>query len=537
MIAKCLFKIIFYSATLKRYTHFPVVKGTFKACFKIVIENHEGSNFPCSKPIAYQECVEYCKWHEEYTRERNFEEFLTLMKYGLPQRKWISEPVQDAERNLAVKLFGESMVRKSPTSLKSPVPFAMLCESKLEGFKGQDINEWTQNSCDSFFPTPTDQGFCMTENLDVKEVLHEHEQYDILMEPGLQKQTTKIQGGTLWSPKTFVISTQNEPHDPGSMTWRHASKNEILTSKWDLGHCRDNDCNFYSNGEIQLQVHSSGDFGHMTPEPDFRGGTEAILLKRGWEYFIDIYPVGIRSSNQYKSLSLEERQCLMEDEVPENSIFKKYSEKNCKYECHTKLARDTCRCTPWDFILQNHETNFEQECDVFGRTCFYNTMKNLTQSTTDFCPHCLDLCDKNEFKKVVVKKNILPNFDTSKGNYLFDFLMNSTFMDPAVVNFEAIKRDYPDPLNLGVKTPLSRTMIIVHFRYIEPEMDYVDLTYTVWDKFANLGGNFGIFAEITGISFLGMLNAVILILKLASMKIKSMKKKSAAMKIANQASK
>ena len=164
-------------------------------------------------------------------------------------------------------------------------------------------------------------------------------------------------------------------------------------------------------------------------------------------------------------------------------------------------------------------------------------MKNLTQSTTDFCPHCLDLCDKNEFKKVVVKKNILPNFDTSKGNYLFDFLMNSTFMDPAVVNFEAIKRDYPDPLNLGVKTPLSRTMIIVHFRYIEPEMDYVDLTYTVWDKFANLGGNFGIFAEITGISFLGMLNAIILIFKLASMKIKSMKKKSAAMKIANQASK
>ena len=36
------------------------------------------------------------------------------------------------------------------------------------------------------------------------------------------------------------------------------------------------------------------------------------------------------------------------------------------------------------------------------------------------------------------------------------------------------------------------------------------MIYTTWDKFANFGGNFGIFAEITGVTFLGVLNLIFL---------------------------
>ena len=56
-------------------------------------------------------------------------------------------------------------------------------------------------------------------------------------------------------------------------------------------------------------------------------------------------------------------------------------------------------------------------------------------------------------------------------------------------------------------------IIIVHLRFIEPEMDQIDAKYTKMDQFAKFGGNFGIFAEITGISFLGLLNLFIIILK------------------------
>ena len=56
-------------------------------------------------------------------------------------------------------------------------------------------------------------------------------------------------------------------------------------------------------------------------------------------------------------------------------------------------------------------------------------------------------------------------------------------------------------------------IIIVHLRFIEPEMDQIDAKYTLMDQFANFGGNFGIFAEMTGINFLGLLNLFIIILK------------------------
>ena len=88
------------------------------------------------------------------------------------------------------------------------------------------------------------------------------------MEPTLQKPSTNIKGGTSWSPKTLVISTQNEPYDEYVL----ANKYQV-SNHWDLGHCRDKNCKYYSNGEIQLQVHMSRDLGYVLSEPNFIGGT------------------------------------------------------------------------------------------------------------------------------------------------------------------------------------------------------------------------------------------------------------------------
>lgn len=52
------------------------------------------------------------------------------------------------------------------------------------------------------------------------------------------------------------------------------------------------------------------------------------------------------------------------------------------------------------------------------------------------------------------------------------------------------------------------------------------MIHTTWDKFANFGGNFGIFAEITGVTFLGMLNLAFLfsakVLEICKGRIKKM---------------
>ena len=61
---------------------------------------------------------------------------------------------------------------------------------------------------------------------------------------------------------------------------------------------------------------------------------------------------------------------------------------------------------------------------------------------------------------------------------------------------------------------MASDLVIIHWRILKPQINVVDAKYTLLDKFANFGGNFGIFAEITGCSFLGMLNFLILLCKL-----------------------
>ena len=52
------------------------------------------------------------------------------------------------------------------------------------------------------------------------------------------------------------------------------------------------------------------------------------------------------------------------------------------------------------------------------------------------------------------------------------------------------------------------------------EISLIDVKYTTMDRFASFGGNYGIFAEITGCSLLGLLSIVILTYKLLFNKAK-----------------
>ena len=61
---------------------------------------------------------------------------------------------------------------------------------------------------------------------------------------------------------------------------------------------------------------------------------------------------------------------------------------------------------------------------------------------------------------------------------------------------------------------MYKDLIIIHLRFMQPQFNQIDVKQTTMDKFANFGGNFGIFAEITGVSFLGILNFLILFFKI-----------------------
>ena len=103
-------------------------------------------------------------------------------------------------------------------------------------------------------------------------------------------------------------------------------------------------------------------------------------------------------------------------------------------------------------------------------------------------------------------------------SYLHDFITGNDFMDKGLSKFGQMLNDV-NTFRFNVNTTddfkvsMLNSMIVVHVRYLSPKVDFVDTTYTIWDKFANFGGNFGIFAEITGFSFLGTLNCFFLVIK------------------------
>ena len=44
-----------------------------------------------------------------------------------------------------------------------------------------------------------------------------------------------------------------------------------------------------------------------------------------------------------------------------------------------------------------------KECDIFGRTCFYNAMENSSKSN-NVCKDCLKECDYTTYDGIVVKE-------------------------------------------------------------------------------------------------------------------------------------
>ena len=66
------------------------------------------------------------------------------------------------------------------------------------------------------------------------------------------------------------------------------------------------------------------------------------------------------------------------------------------------MAHQHCHCIPWDYIKNNIQE--VQECDIFGRNCFFDKMQNLTKSLENPCDHCIEGCDYIHYNKEIVKQ-------------------------------------------------------------------------------------------------------------------------------------
>lgn len=400
------------------------------------------------------------------------------------------------------------------------MPLPIYCHRNDQGYSGDDVGK-SAKFCNDFFITPSDTGMCLTKNLDIKKILKDYKKYDVMFESDLQS-TQKIEKGTTLGRLTLLFLMPNDYYS--SKTHDHGLP------------------------DLKIHLHQSKDLGSLLLSDTFDFFSIPMSLKKNHAYSVKITPYGQHTSEEFRSLNQDKRECRLADEVPEGSIFKIYTQSNCKYECRVKLASNICHCTPWDFLFLEKRS----ECDVFGRTCFTNAMANLTLHQDMICKECVQECDFYKFKKELIDSSIVSTQDETMagftegtkqsigfiGKYLschygfvpnckgegafIDFFYdeNNTFTDESYVRLYQTLGPGRDSAYVKGKTfQYSRALnlyddaIIVDLNFFLPEVDYVDVKYTMLDKIANFGGKFGIFAQLTGCSLLGLLNIVMIFLK------------------------
>ena len=462
---------------------------------------------PClDNTTRYESCNNYCKWHNTYFKELNKNDFITLMKFSTPQRK-LSLSSTQAEEELAERIFGNSFTEKLKHT-SAPFSLILFCYQKNNGFMGDDIGIFAK-VCNEFFPTPTDQGICLTQNMDIKEVMKTNKEYEPLFEPNQQKSPKSVKDGTYLSKQTLAFYSGTGMDNLGLPI---NSIEQIDT--------RD----MKNKGEVRLKFHQANQIPDLLEDNRLQNyfSTSSLILKSGYEYEIKVMPKVFETTPAFKKMNLEQRKCKLSHEVEENSIFKVYTQQNCKYECYVKKAESLCKCIPWDFM---HQNAMAKECDIFGRTCFYNAMKNISLSI-NFCNDCVKECDYITYDGIVIKetsRKLLKirhtYFDHSKicegEKFLCDYFWpdNTTnIIDKGLENLYNSMKEGNDFKERH--SDMAKDLVIVHWLMLEPEINVIDAKYSIDDKIANFGGNFGIFAEITGCSFLGMLNFLILLFKL-----------------------
>ena len=101
--------------------------------------------------------------------------------------------IDSGELELAKKLFGSNVKKFNNTNQLVPNPLVLFCkDKKYQRFSGEQIDGFSNEFCDGFFPTPTDVGFCMTKNMDIRKILNKNPLYWNFMEADKQVPITKL---------------------------------------------------------------------------------------------------------------------------------------------------------------------------------------------------------------------------------------------------------------------------------------------------------------------------------------------------------
>jgi hypothetical protein len=299
------------------------VPTDFQKCFTKVANSYYGNKdqhgqkeaffmeqTPCLNLSILDVCRPYCKWHKEIIMQNDKlerSEFMSIMKHSLPQRKLEMPPLKEVEYSLANKIFGFVEEKIHSTELAS-MPLIIFCKNELDRkWHGDDIG-MNVEFCHDFYSTPTDNGLCLTKNLNFKKLMDLSGDFQETYEFNDKDVPIKIQGDRLKSQATFVINT-NARH-PIAKTFSRSDKEVNFGER------------YKELGEVKMQIHSTNELPQIEPNPSQRVDMDSLTLVTGKEYFITVNPFGQKVTENFKELDFEHRKCLTKKEISYSSALK-----------------------------------------------------------------------------------------------------------------------------------------------------------------------------------------------------------------------
>ena len=498
-----------------------VTTRTFDTCFHELLDK---TNVLFEQPICQNktilreipECQMYCSWHESMFNSSGLDRklFLTIMKLALPERKAELGKFSKEEWNLARNLFGEPYTQE-PNQMYTSTFLPLFCKlSKKDHWLGDKVTTFSARFCSQFYVVPSDEGLCYSMNHDLHNQLNFTKDFLEVFD-GNTEAVEKIPGKRSMAEATFVINTNTFSRVQSERSLKTRNEDRKL---------------------IKVHIHSGKHIPLLSTELNHEE-LDHVLLESGFEFTFKLSPYGqiVTERFQEHEKHLARKDCMSQTDLNINETsFKKYRKSNCIYACKMKIASDYCKCLPWEFSAIDSKVFFKnEECNVFGRSCFFEQMSNYSLTEDKNCTYCGNDCVFMEYPKEFISKAPLVTGD-DYGRFSKYLLINDSNMcreenkefceyardlqhilDPETwiekVGWNSISLQDKDAYLNKI-----RDLIIINIKFGSNvvQVDQLDVKYTTLDRIANLGGTIGVAEQITGASLLTLIHLFVLFIRL-----------------------
>ena len=128
-------------------------------------------------------------------------------RYSQPQQK-ILMTSSETEHTMSEEIFGNENIKQENANNLASTPMGLFCkDKKKDDFQGDAIEGFTSKFCNNFSPMINDVGFCMTKNLNVKEIMTYKADHWEFMEANIQEEVERNDEGNRNSEHMFIIQT------------------------------------------------------------------------------------------------------------------------------------------------------------------------------------------------------------------------------------------------------------------------------------------------------------------------------------------